>query len=109
MASHQKTRKSKALWGLICVALVVQFILHIRSLATGIPEVDGMLVLSIGFYICSRAAANFLNAILYESILHRWKTLARADVLWLGLNALVMLSGFSLVITGLYRFFSRSF
>jgi hypothetical protein len=76
---------------------------------TGSPEADGLLAISLGFYICSRAAANFLNIILYELGSRRWTTLRRADIAWLGLNALAMLSGLMLVIMGIYRFFSRVF
>jgi hypothetical protein len=109
MSKLQNVRNVKILWGLICTAIIVGIIFHIKPLITGIPELDGMFAISLGFYICSRASANFLNAILFEFNIHRWQSLTQTDFLWLGLNALVMLSGFSLIITGLYRFFSRAF
>jgi hypothetical protein len=109
MPQPRNERNSKILWGLIFVAIAVRLIFYIWPRITGSPEVDGLLTVSLGFYICSRAAANFLTVILYELGAHRWASLTRPDITWLGLNALVMLSGLMLVIVGIYRFFSRVF
>jgi hypothetical protein len=109
MPQPRNKRNSKILWGLILVAIAVRLIFYIWPLVTGSPEVDGLLALFLGFYICSRAAANFLTVILYELGDLHWASLTRLDISWLGLNALVMLSGFMLVIMGIYRFFSRVF
>lgn len=109
MSQPRNERNSKILWGLIFVAIAVRIIFYFWPLITGNPEVDGLLAVALGFYICSRAAANFLTVILYELNARRWASLRRADTAWLGLNALVLLSGLMLVITGVYRFFSRVF
>ena len=94
---------------LILVAIAVGIIFRILPLITGIPELDGLLAVFLGFYICSRAAANFLTVVLYELQAPRWISLTWLDIAWLGLNAIVMLSGSMLVIMGIYRFFSRVF
>lgn len=107
-ASHDK-RNAKILWGLIAAAILVWIIFQIWPLVTGIPELDGLLVVAFGLYICSRAAANFLTVILYELKARRWIALTRADIGWLGLNVLVLLCGLMLVIMGIYRFFSQVF
>ena len=109
MSQPRNDRNSKILWGLIAVAIVVRLVFYIWPHITGSPEMDGLLAVSLGFYICSRAAANFLTVILYELGARRWASLTRTDITWLGLNALVLLSGLMLVITGVYRFFSRVF
>lgn len=109
MSQPRNERNSKILWGLIAVAIVVRIVFYIWPRITGNPEVDGLLAVSLGFYICSRAAANFLTVILYELGSRHWASLTRADKAWLGLNTLVLLSGLMLVITGVYRFFSRVF
>ena len=109
MSQPRNQRNSKILWGLIVVAIVVRLIFYIWPRLTGNPEVDGLLAVALGLYICSRAAANFLTVILYELNARRWASLTRPDITWLGLNALVLLSGLMLVITGVYRFFSRVF
>jgi hypothetical protein len=109
MTRQRNERNSIILWGLIFVAIAVRIIFYLWPHITGSPEVDGLLAVSLGFYICSRAAANFLTLILYELGSHRWVSLTRPDITWLGLNALVMLSGLMLVIMGVYRFFIRVF
>ena len=109
MSQPRNERNSKFLWGLILLAIVARLVFYIWPRITGSPEVDGLLALSLGFYICSRAAANFLTVILYELNARHWVSLMRSDMTWLGLNALVMLSGLMLVIMGVYRFFIRVF
>ena len=109
MSQPRNERNSKILWGLILAAIAERLVFYIWPRITGSPEVDGLLVVFLGFYICSRAAANFLNVILYEMGTRRWASMTRPDIAWLGLNALVMLSGLMLVVAGIYRFFSRVF
>ena len=109
MPQPRNKRNSKILWLLILAAIVVRLAYNVWPRITGSPEVDGLLVVFLGFYICSRAAANFLTLILYELNARRWASLTRPDITWLGLNALVMLSGLMLVVMGIYRFFSRVF
>lgn len=109
MPQSRNERNSKILWGLILAAIGVRLVFYFWPRITGSPEVDGLLVVFLGFYICSRAAANFLNVIIYELGTHRWASLKRPDIVWLGLNSLVMLSGLMLVVMGIYRFFSRVF
>lgn len=109
MSQPRSKRNSKILWVLIFVAIAVRIIFYFWPLITGNPELDGLLAVSLGLYICSRAAANFLTLILYELGSRRWVSLTRPDITWLGLNALVMVSGLMLVIMGIYRFFSRVF
>ena len=102
-----KERNTKALWGLILVAIAIGIIYRIWPLLTGNPELDGLLAIALGFYVCSRAAANFLNLLLYELHVRRWSSLTRSDISWLGLNALVMLSGLSFL--PLFSFELRTF
>jgi hypothetical protein len=109
MSQPRNVRNPKVLWGLIFAAIAVRIIFDIRPRLTGSPEVDGLLAVCLGFYICSRAAANFLTVLLYELGARRWASLTRPDIVWLGLNSLVMASGSMLVIIGIYRFFSRVF
>lgn len=94
---------------LILAAIIVKLAYYNWPRITGSPEVDGSLVIFLGFFICSRAAANFLTVILYELNTRRWTSLTRSDVHWLGLNVLIMLSGLMLVVMGIYRFFTRVF
>ena len=109
MPSPSRERNPKVLWGLIFAAITLEIAFRIWPLLTGSPELDGLLAVFLGFYICSRAAANFLNLLLYELSARRWMALTRPDISWLGLNALVMVSGLLLVVMGIYRFFSRVF
>ncbi len=108
MSHPQDKRNSKELWGLILIAIVIGLIFHVRPQITGIPELDGLLAVFLGFYLCARAAANFLNAMLFEFNAYQWKHLSGLDISWLGLNSLLMLSGLILTVIGLVRFFSRA-
>ncbi len=109
MRKHPNERNAGILWGLVLLAGVIGIIFRIWPLITGIPELDGLLAVCIGFYICARAAANFLNLILFELEGRHWISLVRSDLSWLALNSLVMFSGLMLVIIGIYRYFIRAF
>ena len=109
MPRPQDERNWKTLWGLILAAIAMRLFFYFWQRITGSPEIDGLIAVFLGFYICSRAAANFLNVIIYELGSRRWASLKGPDLAWLGLNALVMLSGLMLVVLGIYRFFSRVF
>lgn len=107
LSQSRNERNSNSLWILIVAAIVIRLAYYRWPRITGSPEVDGLLVIFLGFYICARAAANFLTFILYELDSRRSTSGTGSDVKWLSLNALVMLSGLVLVVTGSYRFFSR--
>ena len=109
MSKRQNARNTGILWGLILAAISIEIILRTWPIITGIPEMDGMLMVCIGFYISAHAAANFLTAILYELNFRYRASWIGSNLSWLILNALVMLSGLSLVVTGVYRYFSRAF
>ena len=109
MQKRVNEQNTKALWILIVAAVIIRIMFQAWPLITGVPEVDGLFAVFFGFYICSKAAANFLNLILYELNTRRLGAIIRIHISWLGLNVLVMLSGLMLVVIGIYRFFINLF
>ena len=105
---NQAKRRHNAgfLWALIFLAFIVGAVFHYWTKLTGINELDGLIGVWLGLYICSRPAANFLEIIVFHGDVRMWDSLKRSAVSWLMLNMLVLLAGFILIMIGTTRFFS---
>lgn len=109
MNQKQSGHNHKILWGLVLAAIGSGSLLHYLPRLTGINELDGLLGVLFGLYICSQPAANVLNLLLYGPQF-RWQPLIqRSNTWWLALNALVLLCGLTLIVIGTTRFFSKTF
>jgi len=108
MTMNQPQRDTKTLGWMIAFAVTVNGLFRCLPRLTGITELDGLLAVLLGLYICSQPAANALNMLLYGAGIRNWASLNRSDVMWLGLNFLVLLSGLTLIAAGTMRFFSRA-
>lgn len=95
-----------SLWVLVFLAIAVGTLFHYWTRLTGINELDGLIGVWLGLYICSRPAANFLEIIVFHGDIRMWDSLRQSAVSWLALNMLVLLAGFILIMIGTTRFFS---
>jgi len=91
---------------MIFLAFIIGALFHYLTRLTGINELDGMIAVWLGLYICSHPAANFLEMIVFHGDVQVWVALRRSAVSWFALNMLVLLAGFVLVMIGTTRFFS---
>ena len=105
MKSQQRQRNSKILWGLILLAAAFDVTVYFHPSLTGIDNLNGILGVWLGLFISAWPAANFLNMILYEDALEKWRALLRSDGYWVLLNLIVSLVGLSGVIIGTKLFF----
>ena len=67
----------------------------------------GSLSVLFGLFVCSRAAANMIDMFLFESYFLRSKSTRRDDLLWIGLNLLILTLGWITIIEGTTRFVGR--
>jgi len=97
-------RKARAfLWPLLLAAAYrIWFIF--RDLLTGFNQIDGLIGVGIGLYICARGSANLLDMLLAfrSSSLHYTR---RSTELWVTFNFLMLFIGFFLLVFALTRFF----
>ncbi|MGE5174555.1 MAG: hypothetical protein ACM3MD_12085, partial [Betaproteobacteria bacterium] len=81
------------LWALVPAALVYPVLLHYTFSLTGSVRWDGVIGVLLGLYICSHPVANFLDLILYSGRSAPKFSSIQSALLWLGVNTLVMATG----------------
>ena len=100
-------RNTRALWGLILLALAYSSLLRYLHTLTGIAMLDGSIGLALGLYICAHPAANAVNMLFFErdtlDQISEWSV-----VRWLTLNLLVLLAGWMVIFVGLRRLVDRA-
>jgi hypothetical protein len=72
---------------------------------TGTPLLDGGLGVVIGLYIASHPAANAVDMIFAERGAFRHMATDPSGYGWLGLNLLVMLAGWTVIVIGAMQLF----
>jgi hypothetical protein len=83
-------------------------LLYYRETLTGMNQVDGIVGVVLGLYICSHPAAHLVELLFYRrGIRYRFSS-KRSVVLWLMLNALVLLIGGIVIFFGTIRLIGRS-
>jgi len=100
-----KDRDEKTMWGLILLAIIVGGLFHFVRTFTGNDEIDGLLSVLLGLYICSKPATHVVDLMIFGRDIRHWISTIQSNIWWVMLNLLVMFSGLSLIMTGTTRFF----
>jgi hypothetical protein len=95
------------LWILLGVALAFNLLVHFRPVLTGNDELNGLSGVFLGLFIAAFPAANFLDMLLSELGSTRWRSIKQADLPWVGLNLLVLLTGLIVVVVGIKLFYQH--
>jgi len=107
MEQHRRGRNIKMLWALIVLGITYNGILHYQRTLTGMDEVDGIIGVLLGLYVCSHPAANVVDMLFFRQGARHPFSSRRSAVLWLALNILVLLIGWIVIFIGTTRFFSK--
>jgi hypothetical protein len=107
MNRPRRKRNGKILWAMILLAFAFCAAVYIRPALTGSDELNGLLGVWLGLFISAWPAANFLNMILYEQALRRWRSTLQSDGFWILLNLAVLMAGLTVVIVGTKLFFKN--
>ena len=86
MEQHRRGRNIKMLWALILLGIAYSGILHYQRTLTGMDEVDGIIGVLLGLYICSHPAANVVDMLFFRQGARHPFSSRRSAVLWLALN-----------------------
>lgn len=108
MNQHRRGRNIKTLWALVLLGIAYSGLLYYQRTLTGAKNVDGIIGVLLGLYICSHPAANVVDLLFFGRGVQRPLSSRRAVVLWLALNMLVILIGWIAIFGGTTRFISRS-
>jgi hypothetical protein len=102
-----KQRHPAVLWLLLGVALAFALLVHFRPGLTGNDQLNGYAGVALGLFTAAFPAANFLDMLLAELGSLRWRAIRRADLPWVALNLLVLLTGLALVVAGTKLFYAH--
>src|SRR5260221_12015773 len=91
---------TKILWAMVLLAIIDSGLLYYFHSLTGTPRLDGGLGVVIGLYIASHPAANAVDLIFAERGAFRHMSTDPSGFGWLGLNLLVMLAGWTVIVIG---------
>jgi len=100
-------RHPAVLWILIGVALAFTLLVHFRPELTGNDQVNGLSGVFLGLFTAAFPAANFLDMLLAELGGLRWRSIKRADLPWVALNLVVLLTGLVIVVVGTNLFYKH--
>jgi hypothetical protein len=103
MDQHRRGRKIKTLWVLVLLGAGYSILLYGRRTLTGRHNVDGILSMLLGLYICSHPAANLVDILFFNRGAPGQFLPRRSLVLWLALNMLVFVVGWMVIFLGTTR------
>ena len=108
MDQHRRGRNIKTLWALVLLGVTYSGLFYYRYTLTGANNVDGIIGVVFGLYICSHPAANAVDMLFFGRGARRWFSSRRSVILWLALNMLVLLVGWIVIFVGTTRLIART-
>ena len=108
MSHYLRIHDSKRLWLLILLGIVFSILLYSQAVLTGAENLDGVIAVLFGLYICSRPAANMVDLLFFRKSGGNQLPSGGSAVSWLMLNILVLFTGWIVILLGTTRLICRS-
>jgi hypothetical protein len=108
MDQHRRGHNIKTLWTLVLLGIAYSSLLYYQRTLTGTNNVDGIIGVMLGLYICSHPAANVVDMLFFGRGARRQFSSRRSAVLWLALNMLVLLTGWLVIFVGTTRLIGKA-
>jgi hypothetical protein len=109
MDQHRRRRNIKMLWVLLLLGIAYDSLLYYQGTVTGTNNVDGIIGVLLGLYICSHPAANVVDMLFFGRGALRQSSSRRSAVVWLALkNMIVLLIGWIAIFVGTTQFIGRA-
>ena len=108
MDQPRRGHNVKILWALVLLGIAYSSLLYSQRTLTGTDNVDGIVGVLLGLYICSHPAANVVDMLFFRRGGQRQFSSRGSAVLWLGLNMLVLLIGWLVIFVGTTRLIGRA-
>lgn len=93
--------------GAVLLAIVFIGILSYHPALTGNDELNGISGVCLGLFISSLPAANFLDMLLFEHAVEHWRSMRQPEIVWVLVNASVLVLGTIVVMIGTKLFFKN--
>jgi hypothetical protein len=108
MDQQRRGRNVMMLSVLVVLGIGYSSFLYYQGTLTGMNNVDGIIGVVLGLYICSHPAANLVDMLFYRrGIQYRFSS-RRSAVFWLVLNVLVVLISGIAIFVGTTRLIGRA-
>ena len=104
---HWRWRNPTTLWVLILVGSIYSGFIVYQGTLTGANNVDGLIGVVFGLYICSHPAANLVDMLFFRRETRRDLWTKRSVLLWLAFNLLVLMVGWTVIFVGTTRLIGR--
>jgi hypothetical protein len=108
MDQHRRGHNTKTLWALFLLGIAYSSLLYYQRTLTDMNNVDGIIGVLLGLYICSHPAANVVDMLFFRRNARGQFSSRQSAILWLALNMLVLLIGWIAIFVGTTRFVSRA-
>jgi hypothetical protein len=96
------------LWVLVVLGIVYSSLLYTQPTLTGKNDLDGIIGVVLGLYICSHPAANLVDILFYRRGIRHQFSSRRYAILWVALNVLILLIGGIVIFIGTTRFIGKA-
>jgi hypothetical protein len=103
----KRGRNVGTLWALIVLAALASAGLRFLRTPGDRMLLVGALAVFFGLFVCSRAAANMIDMLLFDRFIFSRRSTRRFDLLWIGLNLLTLFVGWITIIEGTTRLVGR--
>ena len=108
MDQQRRERNVMMMSVLVVLGICYSSFLYYQGTLTGMNNVDGIIGVVLGLYICSHPAANLVDMLLYRRGIRYQFSSRRSAVLWLVLNMLVILISGMAIFVGTTRLIGRA-
>jgi hypothetical protein len=108
MDQQRHRLKIMMLWVLVVLGIAYSSLLYTQPTLTGQNDLDGIIGVVLGLYICSHPAANLVDMLFYRGGIRYPVSSGRSALLWLALNVSVLLIGGLAIFVGTTRFIGRT-
>ena len=96
------------LWVLTLLGMALSTLLYYRGTLTGKDNLDGIIGVVVGLYMCSHPAANLVDLLFFRRGGWHEFSSRRSTFMWLALNMLVLLIGWIVIFLGTTRLIGRA-
>ena len=104
MNQQSRVHNLKIMSGLVLLAILYGGLLFSLQTLTGAYKLDGAIGVLLGLYISSHPAKHMVNMVFFDHSFLRWESSRRSDLLWLGINLLILGIGWIVIVIGTTRF-----
>ena len=90
------------------LGVIYSMVISSHRALTGIDDLDGIIGVVFGLFVCSRPAAHLVDMLFYRQSIQNQFSSSRSVILWVAVNLLVLLIGGLVIFVGTTRFIGRA-